>query len=438
MADMEKVKDFFIFKKIGEKDKKNEPELMTTSTGKYEISLLPEVKLEMIRKQKVRNLVMFVTIIVVSVSLGAVAILGSVKIGQDITLSGQNAKLEELSAKITSDTQLTDILTIQDQLNKISKIEDNKKVLSRVFSLLTVFLPSGADKISLSELNIDLETTTLNFNAQADAGTEPLIDYRVLESFKKSVALMKYDYGRYVTANGSEIPTICIEETGEDGNIYMDEKSGGIFAKWRRNWTTCLPDGKDNLTKDELANYEKLLREKTVANKKLSESERKTEDDLENEALEEVVKGLDSKDIWRTPQFESWYKDNKMSLDGSINNVEHFESECIAYSGVGGSDSKITWSAENSCDLAPDGVTVSDSANARDASNNLVLRFSAATTIDSGFFAYNNKHVMGIGPFGQNVTDSYVQTENIFVAPARECEYGDNDCLNNTKNSTGE
>lgn len=434
---IDKIKEFFTFKKVSERNEPAKPKLMTTSTGKYEISLVPEVKYEMIRMQKVRNLVLSVSIIVVAASLGVVAILGSVKAGQDITMSNQDNDLNRLSEQLTSDVQLTNVLTVQDQLNKISDIEDNKRVLSRVFSLLSVLLPTGEDRISLSELNVNLDETTLSFEAQADAGREPLIDYRVLESFKKSVALMKYDYGRYVTKLGTEIPTICIEETDGEGNMYTDEKTGGIYAKWRRDWATCLPDGSDDLSKDELKDYEDAMKEERKVNSKLSEEEQKTEDEMEEAALEKIVGGLEPKDIWRTPQFDKWYKDEKMMLDGSISDVEHFKSECIVYTGTEEGNG-VTWAAENSCNLAPEGVSVVDSSNGRDSSNNLVLRFSASAYIDEGFFAFNNKHVMGIGPFGQNVTDSYVQTENIFVAPARECEVGDSDCLNNTKNSTGE
>lgn len=438
MAENSKLKEFFTFKRKGETKK---PQLMTTSTGEYEINLVPEVKIELLRMQKVRNLVLFAAIVVASASVGLLVILGGIKAGQDIALSSQDSRIEDLSMEINSDTQLSEVLTVQNQLNKIAEIEDNKKVLSRVFSLLTVLLPSEDDKIVLSELNVNFSDMTLNFEAQADAGVDPLIDYRVLESFKKSVGMMKYDYGRYVTANGSEILTVCMEETDADGKMYTDEKTGGIYAMWKMNRSECLPDGVEDLSKEKQKEYEKVLKKKQSENDKLKESEQKTEEKLEDEALNEVAKDLEDRKIWRTPQFKEWYDDKKMSLSGEIADVEHFESQCITYSGTEKSDGKgdeVAWSAENSCVLAENGITVLESANARDASDNLVLSFTAEMAVDPGFFAYNNKHVMGIGPFGQNVTDSYVQTKDIFVAPAKECSEEDMDCLNNKKNSTGE
>ena len=53
-------------------------------------------------------------------------------------------------------------------------------------------------------------------------------------------------------------------------------------------------------------------------------------------------------------------------------------------------------------------------------------------------FAFKNKHVMAVGPNGQNVTDSYVQLQKIFTAPATKCSTGDTECNVKNKNKTGE
>ena len=130
------------------------------------------------------------------------AVLGGIKGTQDLLISGQESHIKNLSDKITTYKELPDFLTIQDQLKKLSEINKNRPVLSRVFPILRNLFPTGADTITMSELNVNLDTATLNFDAQANAGEEPKIDYRVLESFKKSVNMMKYDFGRFVTATG--------------------------------------------------------------------------------------------------------------------------------------------------------------------------------------------------------------------------------------------
>jgi hypothetical protein len=232
---------------------KGSEEMMTGQTGKYEINLVPDVKYKMIQMQKIRNMVMFICIVVASASIAVTLILGSVKGAQDLTMKGQDDSINQLSSKIANYNELSSFLTIQDQLQKISEIEGEQKVLSRIFPIFTTMVPTGdptkTDSIQVSELNIDLNASTIAFDAIADARVEPLIDYRVLEAFKKTVSMMKYDYGRYVDADGNEIPTRCIDETDANGNAYND--SGSIYVIWKRGELGCDPSRDDYATNTE-------------------------------------------------------------------------------------------------------------------------------------------------------------------------------------------
>ena len=457
--------------------KKNDSTMMTGQTGKYEVNLVPDVKLEMIRLQKIRNLVFFICIVVSIASISTVAILGGIKGTQDLVISGQEGHIKNLSDKVTTYKELPDFLTIQDQLKKLSEINKNRPVLSRVFPILKNLFPTGADTITMSELNVNLDTATLNFDAQANAGEEPKIDYRVLESFKKSVNMMKYDFGRFVTATGDQIPTRCIQETDEKGNLLSD--NGNVYVIWKRGKVDCDPGRNDHSSTDE---------NKTITDKKVDSSVNNT--NLNNGSLgqvnEQEKKGekktvtkietvIPDEKIWRTPQFETWSKGTEvktsedgiaddlassrdsstqtengaeietitiknvknsiykpsMDLKGKILGVPHFESECIKYSGnvVNENGNETTkWSAENNCKMVPEGIQITDSSNGRDANNNLVLRFSAVLAIDPVLFAYNNKHIMAIGPTSQNVTDSYQQIKGMFAAPANDCRADDAEC----------
>lgn len=457
--------------------KKNDSTMMTGQTGKYEVNLVPDVKLEMIRLQKIRNLVFFICIVVSIASISTVAILGGIKGTQDLVISGQESHIKNLSDKVTTYKELPDFLTIQDQLKKLSEINKNRPVLSRVFPILKILFPTGADTITMSELNINLDTATLNFDAQANAGEEPKIDYRVLESFKKSVNMMKYDFGRFVTATGDQIPTRCIQETDEKGNLLSD--NGNVYVIWKRGKVDCDPGRNDHSSTDE---------NKTITDKKVDSSVNNTnlnngslgqvneqEKKEEKKTVTKIETVIPDEKIWRTPQFETWSKGTEvktsedgvaddlassrdsstqtengaeietitiknvknsiykpsMDLKGKILGVPHFESECIKYSGnvVNENGNETTkWSAENNCKMVPEGIQITDSSNGRDANNNLVLRFSAVLAIDPVIFAYNNKHIMAIGPTSQNVTDSYQQIKGMFAAPANDCRADDAEC----------
>ena len=65
------------------------------------------------------------------------------------------------------------------------------------------------------------------------------------------------------------------------------------------------------------------------------------------------------------------------------------------------------------------------------------MKFGARMKFDPAFFSFQNKHMIAIGPMGQNVTDSYVQIGGMFTQEARECEPDDTECINNSTNTGG-
>ena len=461
---MDKIKTTFknLIAKITGKKAKNTPQLVVTVGKTYEINLVPAVKIQMIKAQKIRNLVLFICIVVSAVSAGAVLILFGIKSGQDIAMMGQDNKLATMSAKLLGYEELGDLITIQNQLDRLQDISENKTVLSRVFGALGVMLPSGNDVVQLSDLRVDLTTNSIRMEGQADARIEPLIDYRVLESFKKGVALTKYDYGRYVDVNGTEIPTWCIDEAGLDGSAYMSGDS--YYGWWDLTTTGCealtqgttiteanqdielfySKDAEVEATETEIP-IEELPNQNVSVTVDVAGNVNVDQEDLvaanivvrEEEGVTKYIKReVKRVKIWRTPQFTTWYNGGLMELNGAISGIEHFESSCISYSGVL-QNNVPKWTSNNTCMLVPDGLEIISSSNGRDESDNLVLKFSASAEVDPEFFAFKNKHMIAIGPMGQNVTDSYVQIGNMFTQAATECVDGDTECLSNSANMGG-
>lgn len=381
-----------------------------------EINLVPDIKDEMIKTLKLRNLIYFICIVVGAASLGATAIVALIMGGQQAALDGKKSTLDSLSLKFNSYSDLDEFLTIKDQVGNISTLTNNKKVLSRTFNILSALIPTGADTITVSELNVNLsgDQPTFSFDAQANAGREPFIDYNVLDSFKKSMQYMRYDYGNYVDKNGATIPAYCMIETGADGATFM-EPSKGIYAFWTINAEGCNPSKDTKVSDYSTEEYEG----------------------------QQVVR------IWRTPQYSDWYKQTQvegqpyMSLNGQISGVEHFESACITYTGNDSQNAASPkWIESNeSCLLVPggtDGIKVSDSSNGRGAGDELVLRFSAVISLAPAVYNFTNSHVLAIAPSGRrNVTDSYVQVQAMFGERARDCADGDTACSTNTNNVNG-
>ena len=407
-----------------------------------EINLVPDIKNEMIQTLKLRNLIFFICIVIATGSVAATLIFASIAGGQQAIVNGKNGTINNLTEKITSYSDLSEFLTIKDQLGNLSEISSNKKVFSRLFGVLSALIPTSGDKIEISELSIDFSTTptTITFDAQADALTAPYIDYNVLDAFKKSMPYLRYDYGKYVDKEGAEIPSYCMIESGIDGSSFYDQEKGR-YAYWLITGEGCNPTYENSLEYDE--NGEKIYDADAAT----------LGYETETYAEQTVVR------IWRTPQFADWYSENPvegapyMSLGGTIENVAHFESSCITYSGTENYQSSgnasetvyktingITWTGVNSsCNLIDtsenDGIVISNSSNGRDSDNQLVLRFSATITLNPEIFNFSNQHVIAIGPSDRyNVTDSYVQIQSIFGTRAADCQPGDTTCNQNGGN----
>jgi hypothetical protein len=419
-----------------------------------EINLVPDIKDDFIKALKFRNFVFFLCIVVASSSLIVMLIFLSIAGGQQGFITAKQNTISALQKKIEDYTDLSDFLTIRDQLGNIKTITENKTMMSRTFNILSAIIPTGDDYINISELSVNLtdESPTFNFEAQADAGTEPKIDYKVLDSFKKSMQYLRYDYGEYVDKNDQVIPSYCIIESNTDGSTLRDPERG-YFAYWLINGDGCDPSAEDNEEDEETEeNLETpqtdLLTSDTnlTTPQSLDTQTSTTQSGYQTEQWngQNVVK------IWRTPQYTEWYKENPkddepyMELNGSIHNIPHFNSSCITYAGTEKDNKTITWSeTNNTCALLPNddegaaGIKIEDSSNGRNANEELVLRFSAIITLSPEVFNFNNHHMLALPPVGRrNVTDSYAQIQSIFAERATDCEQGDTACFTTPTSGT--
>lgn len=382
----------------------------------FEINLVPDLKAAILKTQRIRNIV-FIVCVLTMIGVGVVvAVMFSIKLVQDVQIGEQTERLKMMSQTINSYDDLNEFLTIQNQLNSIDKISKSRADYSRIFNLINTLVPENGDEISFSEINVNPADNSIRFKARADAKVEPLIDYRVLEAFKKSMEFMKFDYGEYKNENNMTIPSVCIIETDENGELLKDEETGDLYAIWTKGVSGCDPEDNGEEVTDEDGNTTFVKTE--VVNI--------LEDDvLSARENEESVR------IWRTPQFNDWYrgegKDNYINGGGEISGIEHFESACIEYELVG-----QRWTSSNKCNLITEELKISESSNAKDRSTGLlVLNFTATIVYNPEAMLMKNKHMSFISPSGfTNVTDSNLQIQKLFKEEAKDCSEEDVDCAN--------
>lgn len=180
-----------------------------------EVNLIPDVKQEFIRAQRLRGMVVTGSIIAMVGAVGIVALFGAFLGMQKVAEVVQDRNIKEEYSKLQKVNNLGDLLTIQNQLKYIPKVNDGKVVSSRIFDVMAAVNPAPPNDIRMSTVTFDpgnktitiegsaarsftatdiLTKTIVNTNVETDMGKTPLA---------KSVVLSDTSYGQ--DASGAKV-----------------------------------------------------------------------------------------------------------------------------------------------------------------------------------------------------------------------------------------
>lgn len=147
-----------------------------------EINLVPDVKQELIKARRIRTIVVSSAIIVGVVSIAVVALLAMYLFGvQSLRSSEADRIITEKSKQLSSIEDLSNALTIQHQLTKISQLHDQKNIDSRLFELLVALNPVEPNQVNFSLAKVDAEEKTINLEGQAQNG------FTAADAIKKTI-----------------------------------------------------------------------------------------------------------------------------------------------------------------------------------------------------------------------------------------------------------
>lgn len=146
-----------------------------------EINLIPDVKQELLKAQRTRAAVISGSIITCIIAGGVVVVLALYVFGVQ-TVRGVIADqaIKDGYAKLSSVEDLSKMLTIQNQLDRITSLNEQKKIDSRVFDVLSAVIPPAPNQVQISKVSLDTETSTIMLEGQTNA-------YDSMEVFKKTI-----------------------------------------------------------------------------------------------------------------------------------------------------------------------------------------------------------------------------------------------------------
>jgi Tfp pilus assembly protein PilN len=131
-----------------------------------QLNLLPDVKLEYIKSERSRRLVLSVSFLVAAASIVLLLLLLSVSGLQKKHLNDLTKDIKQQSAKLQKKPQISKILTVQNQLESLTALHAQEPAAGRLFDYLNQVTPAN---VNITELKADFTQQTISITGTADS-----------------------------------------------------------------------------------------------------------------------------------------------------------------------------------------------------------------------------------------------------------------------------
>lgn len=130
-----------------------------------QFNLLPDVKLEYVKAQRTKRLVMSFAVIATVSSFALFMMLFIAVNGvQKNSMDNLNDDVKKYSGQLTAIPGLNKVLTIQNQVGSLDGLHDDKVVTSRMFGLLQQTTPAD---VTISDYSVDFVANTMTISGEA-------------------------------------------------------------------------------------------------------------------------------------------------------------------------------------------------------------------------------------------------------------------------------
>jgi hypothetical protein len=130
-----------------------------------QFNLLPDVKLEFVKAQRVKHTVVSAAIITTGSAFAIFILLFlAVNVAQRKQINDLGTEIKTLSKELKETPDLDKILTIQNQLSKLTDLHAAKPAAARSFTYIQQLVPPN---VSLNEFNVDFDTKAISISGNA-------------------------------------------------------------------------------------------------------------------------------------------------------------------------------------------------------------------------------------------------------------------------------
>ncbi len=228
------------------------------------LNLLPDVKKDLLRVRRERNLVVSISVVVVGASIGVLLLLSGtlgVLIGAKALMENSIKNDEQTIKQAQKKKQLDKYITIQNQLKQIGKLKSDQQVYSRLMDYLTQLNPAAPNNVQISSAKIEAPagssgdtSSSSSSSASADGITMTIegktTNFSALDVYKNTLSKAQLSYE--------------VEEEDASSDSESSANSDGTYSKETSSDSDSSDSDSQSKKKKKSATKKKAMKENLV------------------------------------------------------------------------------------------------------------------------------------------------------------------------------
>ena len=226
------------------------------------LNLLPDVKKDLLRVRRERNLVVSISVVVVGASIGVLLLLSGtlgVLVATKALMENGIKNDEQTIKQAQKKKQLDKYITVQNQLKQIGKLKSDQQVYSRLMDYLTQLNPAAPNNVQISSAKIEApagssSTSSSSSSASADGITMTIegktTNFSALDVYKNTLSKAQLSYE--------------VEEEDASSDSENSANSDGTYSKETSSDSDSSDSDSQSKKKKKSATKKKAMKENLV------------------------------------------------------------------------------------------------------------------------------------------------------------------------------
>lgn len=227
------------------------------------LNLLPDVKKDLLRVRRERNLVVSISVVVVGASIGVLLLLSGtlgVLVATKALMENGIKNDEQTIKQAQKKKQLDKYITVQNQLKQIGKLKSDQQVYSRLMDYLTQLNPAAPNNVQISSAKIEAPagssgdtSSSSSSSASADGITMTIegktTNFSALDVYKNTLskAQLSYEVEEEDTSSDSDSSANSDGTYSKETSSDSDSSDSDSQSKKKKRSATKKKAMKENL-----------------------------------------------------------------------------------------------------------------------------------------------------------------------------------------------